>query len=145
MIGMLLGLGAAGVPPPPPIAFDEGFALPPSPNTHLLAPPGAALPAHERFGPWPVPPERLWQVVHEVASAQPRTFALASWPELRQSQWVARTRLMNYPDIVVAQVVAGEGSGGLILYSRSLLGWSDLGANAARLAEWRAELERRLA
>jgi uncharacterized protein (DUF1499 family) len=52
---------------------------------------------------------------------------------------------MNYPDIVVAQVVAGEGTSGLILYSRSLLGWSDLGANAARMAEWRAEIERRLA
>ena len=145
MIGMLLGRGAAGVPPPSPIAFDEGFRLPRSPNTHLLAPPGAPLPAHGRFGPWPAPPERLWQLVHEVAASQPRVFPLASWPDLRQAQWVARTRLMNYPDIVVAQVVAGEGSSGLILYSRSLLGWSDLGANAARLAEWRAEIKRRLA
>jgi hypothetical protein len=144
MIGLLLARGAAGVPAPSPVAFDEGFALPPSPNTRLLAPPGAALPAHERFGPWPVPPGRLWQAVQEAAAAQPRTFPLASWPELRQAQWVARTRLMNFPDIVVAQVLAGEGTSGLVLYSRSLLGWSDLGANAARLTAWRAEIERRL-
>ena len=145
MIGMLLGRGAAGVPPASPVAFDARFALPPSPNTRLLAPPGAALPAHGRIGPWPVGPDRLWQAVHEVAAAEPRTFPLGSWPELRQAQWVARSRLMNYPDIVVAQIVPEGAATGLILYSRSLVGWSDLGVNAARLEAWRAAIEQRLA
>jgi hypothetical protein len=149
MIRLLLARGAEGLPPPTPIAFDRGFGLPASPNACLLAPPGASLPAHGRIGPWPVSAERLWDVVQEVAAAEPRCVPLASWPARRQAQWVVRSRLMNYPDIVVAEVMAATGDGaglshGLVLYSRSLVGWSDLGVNAGRLARWRAEIERRL-
>jgi hypothetical protein len=151
MIRLLLARGAEGLPSPTPIAFDQGFGLPPSPNTCLLAPAGASLPAHGRFGPWHVSAGRLWDMVQEVAAAEPRCFPLASWPDLRQAQWVVRSRLMNYPDIVVAQVMAMEATGGaaalshgLVLYSRSLVGWSDLGVNAGRLARWRAGIERRL-
>lgn len=145
MIRLLLARGAAGVPPPRPVEFGPGFALPRSPNAHLLAPPGVALPAHGRFGPWPVAAERLWKVLQAVAAEQPRTFPLAAWPERRQAQWVARTRWLNFPDIVAAQVREMPAGAGLILYSRSLIGWSDLGVNAARLAAWRAAIERRLA
>jgi uncharacterized protein (DUF1499 family) len=145
MIGLLLSRGAGGLQPARPVPFDAGFALPASPNTALLAPPGSPLPAHGRIGPWAVEPGRLWTVLAEVAAAQPRTFALASWPELLQAQWVARTPLMNYPDIIVGQVLPGDAGTGLVLYSRSLLGWSDLGANARRLAEWQAAIEQRLA
>ena len=144
MIGLLLSRGASGVPAPAPVEFGPGFRLPPSPNTHLLAPPGMDLPAHGRFGPWAVPREAVWAALKQAAAEQPRTFPLAEWPERLQAQWVARTRLMNFPDIVVGQVVEAEGGAGLVLYSRSLLGWSDLGANAARLAAWRAAVERRL-
>lgn len=144
MIGLLLSRGASGVPAPTPVEFGPGFRLLPSPNTHLLAPPGMDLPAHGRFGPWPTPRETMWSALQEAAAEQPRTFPLAAWPERLQAQWVARTRLMNFPDIVVGQVVEVPGGTGLVLYSRSLLGWSDLGANAARLAAWRAAVERRL-
>jgi hypothetical protein len=138
----MLHSGAGGVPVPDrPLAFDAGFRLPASPNTHLVAPPGHALPAHARHQGWRVNGPELWAAVQQVAQAMPRTTLLAAWPEALQAQWVTRTRWMNYPDIVVAQLLAGEGRSALILYSRSLVGWSDLGANADRCAEWLAALD----
>jgi uncharacterized protein (DUF1499 family) len=48
---------------------------------------------------------------------------------------------MNYPDIVVAEAAVVEGGTGLWLYSRSLIGYSDLGVNRARVMAWLAALE----
>jgi uncharacterized protein (DUF1499 family) len=134
--------GAGGVAVPErPLAFDAGFRLPASPNTHLVAPPSAALPAHARHAGWRASGAELWAAIQHVAKAMPRTTLLATWPEAMQAQWVARSALMNYPDVVVAQLLPGEQRSALILYSRSLIGWSDLGANAARCAEWLAALD----
>jgi len=42
---------------------------------------------------------------------------------------------------IVAEAVAGpQGGSGLFLYSRSLIGWSDLGVNRARIDRWLAAL-----
>ena len=60
---------------------------------------------------------------------------------LRQAQWVARSALMNYPDIIVAEVVPGPEGAGLFLYSRSLFGWSDMGVNRKRVEAWLAALD----
>jgi uncharacterized protein (DUF1499 family) len=48
---------------------------------------------------------------------------------------VLRSRLMRYPDTVNLRVISlGEGQSSLLLYSRSQIGWSDMGVNRARLA-----------
>lgn len=143
MIGLLFSRGAAGVPAPAPVDFAT-LRLPASPNTCLLTPSTAPGAGHLHRDPFPVGVEELLAAVRAAAAAQPRTFPLAEYPERRQLQWVARTRLMNYPDIVVAEAApAGEGAG-LWLYSRSLVGWSDLGANRARVMAWLADIEDRL-
>lgn len=143
MIGLLFSRGAAGVPPPLPVDFAT-LALPPSPNTCLLTPSTAPGVGHLHRDPFPVSTDDAFAAIRATAAAQPRTFPLAEYPGRRQAQWVARTRLMNYPDIVVAEVApAGDGTG-LWLYSRSLLGWSDLGANRARVMAWLGEFEARL-
>ena len=68
-------------------------------------------------------------------------YKAGDWPVRHQSQWVERSGLMNYPDIIVAEAVAGpQGGAGLFLYSRSLFGWSDLGANRARVDRWLSAL-----
>jgi uncharacterized protein (DUF1499 family) len=54
---------------------------------------------------------------------------------------VVRSALMNYPDIVIAEAAAVEGGTGLWLYSRSLIGWSDMGVNRARVMAWLEALE----
>jgi uncharacterized protein (DUF1499 family) len=143
MIGMLLSRGAAGVPAPSPVDFAT-LALPASPNTCLLTPTSAPGAGHLHRDPFPVAPEDAFAAIRAVATAQPRTFDLVLYPERRQAQWVARTRVMNYPDIVVAELAPAGGGTGLWLYSRSLIGWSDLGANRARVLAWLQDFEARL-
>ncbi|WP_246522768.1 DUF1499 domain-containing protein [Neoroseomonas eburnea] len=140
---MLFSRGADGVPAPSPLDFAT-LALPATPNTCLLTPSTAPGAGHLHRDPFPVPVDDAFAAIRAVAAAQPRTFPLADYPERRQAQWVVRSRLMNYPDIVVAEVApAGDGTG-LWLYSRSLIGRSDFGVNRARVLAWLTEFEARL-
>lgn len=143
MIAMLLSRGASGVPAPAPVDFAT-LVLPPSPNTCLLTPSGAPGAGHLHRDPFPVTPDQAYAAIRTVAAAQPRTFVLAEYPARRQAQWVARSRLMNYPDIVVAEVAPSGTGTGLWLYSRSLIGRSDFGVNRARVMTWLAAIEDRL-
>jgi uncharacterized protein (DUF1499 family) len=142
-IAALRGRGAEGLPPAAPLDF-AALTLPRSPNTCLAAPAGDPLPAQVRTPHFAAPPEALFDALRAVAAAEPRTHRLAAWPALRQAQWVERSALMNYPDIIAAEVLAAPGGSALRLYSRSLIGWSDLGVNAKRVARWLAALEARL-
>ncbi|MBB5691176.1 DUF1499 domain-containing protein [Roseomonas alkaliterrae] len=143
MIRLLLSRGAQGVPAPEPVDFAT-LVLPTSPNTCLLTPATAPGAGHLHRDPFPVSPEEALAAIRAVAASMPRTFPLAEFPARRQVQWVARTRLMNYPDIVVAEVAPAGAGTGLWLYSRSLIGWSDLGANRARVTAWLAAFEERI-
>ena len=71
----------------------------------------------------------------------PRTTLIQAWPERRQAQWVERSALVNYPDIIAAELVPLPEGAGLYLYSRSLFGWSDLGVNRRRVDRWLAAFE----
>jgi uncharacterized protein (DUF1499 family) len=143
MISTLFSRGANGVPPPTPVDFGT-LALPASPNSCLLTPTSAPGAGHLQRDPFPVTAEAAFDAIRAVAAAQPRVFALAEYADRRQAQWVARTRVMNFADIVVAEVAPSGGGTALWLYSRSLLGWSDFGANRTRVMAWLAEFENRL-
>jgi uncharacterized protein (DUF1499 family) len=50
--------------------------------------------------------------------------------------------VLNFPDVVSAQVLAGPAGGSLlVLYSRSVYGYSDFGANRGRLRAWLAAID----
>ena len=55
-------------------------------------------------------------------------------------RFVQRTRLMRYPDVIDAAVLAAESGATLALWSRSLVGRKDFGVNHARLTRWLAAL-----
>ena len=58
---------------------------------------------------------------------------------------MVRSAVFNFPDLVTAQVApAGAGAATLLLYSRSVYGYSDLGANRRRVAAWLAALDKAL-
>ncbi|MCB4824440.1 DUF1499 domain-containing protein [Roseicella aerolata] len=139
-IGALFGRGIGGLPPATPLDF-AALRLPPSPNTCLAAPPGGHAQAHITVPPLPVDAATAWPALRALGDGLPRVFRYGEWPERRQAQWVARTPLMNYPDIVTAELVPGPAGAGLFLYSRSLFGWSDLGVNRRRVEAWLAALE----
>lgn len=54
--------------------------------------------------------------------------------------YVERTPLVGYPDYVTATLEPVEGGTLVGLLSRSRFGYSDLGANEARVAEWHRAL-----
>ena len=137
--------GPAGLPVPPRIDFAR-LVRPESPNTALAAPAGYQ-PAPDLVTPvYRLPPDRLAAAIRAVAAAQPRTWLTAEFPAQGQLHFVARSRWGNFPDRVTAQVDP-EGSAGatLVLYSRSVYGYADFGANRARIVAWLAELDRTLA
>ena len=143
MIGLLFSRGAEGIPPPDPVDFAT-LALPDTPNTCLLTPTAAPGAGHLHHDPFPVSPDAAFAAIRGVAATQPRTFPLADWTDRRQAQWVARSRLMNFPDIIVAECAPSGGGTGLWLYSRSLMGRSDFGVNRARVLDWLRAFEDRL-
>ena len=139
LLGFLLpacGLpGAEGVRPEP---FDPARLVRPSTPNSALAAPAGFTPAPDLVSPrFPVSPRRLFDIVRSVASGQPRTFLAAEDPARLQAQWVARSRMLNFPDLVVAQVLSASAEASqLVLYSRSVYGYSDFGANRIRLRAW---------
>lgn len=144
MLQMMLGRGVAGLPPAQPLDFPT-LRLPSSPNAHLAAPPGATNERHETVPLLPVPADAAWAVLRALGDGMERVWKMAEWADRRQAQWVARTRWMNYPDLVNGQIVEMPGGAGLFLYSRSLVGYSDLGVNRDRVAAWRSAFELALA
>jgi uncharacterized protein (DUF1499 family) len=132
--------GVGGLPVPEPLDFATLWR-PASPNTHLAAPAGGDTPTP----PYPVPPERLLAALERVAQRTPRTFPHAFYDQPPQRHWVVRSATFNFPDLVSAEVRQDASGSRLFLYSRSVYGRSDLGANRARVAEWLAALQAELA
>lgn len=140
----MLGRGAKGVAAEP-VSFAT-LALPRSPNACLACPPGDDLPAALETPVFLATAEAVLAALGDVAARQKRVHLLATWPELGQVQWVERSRLANFPDVIVAEAVALPGGrASLRLYSRSLIGWSDLGVNTARVRRWLAALGEEMA
>ena len=140
MISALFSRGADGIPAPAPLDFAT-LKLPASPNTCLLTPSVVPGQGHLHRDPLPASPEAVMAALDRVAASMPRSFPLARFPARNQAQWVVRSALMNYPDIVVAEAAQVAGGTGLWLYSRSLIGWSDMGVNRARVMAWLEALE----
>jgi len=131
------GTGAEGLPPPEPIDMAR-LTRPATPNTAPAAPAGFAPAPDIATRRYPVPPERLFAAIRAVALAQPRTALHAAFDSRRQVHFVARSALLNFPDLVAVQVTPDSG---LILWSRSVYGRSDFGVNRARLEAWLAALD----
>ena len=128
--------GAAGVTPPGAVDFDH-LVRPGTPNTALAAPAGFT-PKPDIITPhYDLPARRLFAIVTGIASHRKRTYQLDSLPDRLQAAFVVRSGRANFPDIVELAVrPAGADASRLILYSRSIYGYSDFGVNAARLHVW---------
>ncbi len=145
LIGLFLpacaAAGANGLPPA--TVMDMGqIQRPASPNTALAAPAGTQ-PAPDIVTPtYTLPADVVYRAVSAVAAAQPRTFVAAEFPAQRQSHFVARSAVFNFPDLITAQVnETGPDRSTLVLYSRSVYGYGDFGVNRQRLTAWLAALQ----
>lgn len=116
-------------------------------NDALICPPGlcGATPVDGRSPIFAVPVERLKAAVAAIEAADPDLTVLERQPDGLQERYLARTRVMRFPDTINVRYVALEGGRStLALYSRSQMGRRDFGVNRARLEEWLATLTREL-
>ena len=145
LLGLLLpacaGQGVEGLPVPPPLDFAH-IERPATPNTALAAPAGFTPAADLETRRYPVAPDRLYAAIRHVAAAQPRTWPQIAYDDRLQADFVARSAVFNFPDLITVQVTPDSG---LILCSRSVYGRSDLGVNRQRLQAWLAALDAELA
>jgi uncharacterized protein (DUF1499 family) len=134
--------GAAGLPPPPLMDM-KYLSRPARPNSALAAPAGSQ-PAPDLVTPrFPLSASRLYDLLVTVASEQPRTFLAAQYVAELQAHFVARSAVLNFPDLITAQIAeAGPDGSTLVLYSRSVYGYSDFGVNRKRLSTWLAAVTR---
>jgi len=115
------------------------------PNTFLVLPDGFKAQARpDQASPvWPgAEPAALLAGFKAVALDAPRT-QLERESET-QLELVQRSALFRFPDYITAEAVAVEGGAALCIFSRSKVGYSDLGVNAKRVTAWLATLQSRL-
>jgi uncharacterized protein (DUF1499 family) len=133
---------AQGLPPPIDVAH---IVRPASPNTALVAPVGLAPPPDIVTPLYHISADHLFALIQDVARAQPRTYQAALYPAQLQVDYVARTAVLNFPDLIMVQVLkAGPDSSDLVLYSRSVYGRSDFGVNRQRVEAWLAALRTKI-
>ena len=145
LLGLLLpacaGQGVEGLPVPPPLDFAH-IERPATPNTALAAPAGFTPTPDLETHAYAVAPEQLYAAIRRVAAAQPRTWPQVTYDDRLQADFVARSAVFNFPDLIAVQVMPDSR---LILWSRSVYGRSDLGVNRQRLQAWLAALDADLA
>lgn len=115
---------------------------PSSPNSCLAGPAGFApipdLPTRQ----YDVSPEQLLAAVQAVIMARPRTTALAFDGGRLRADYVVRSRVFGFPDVVLTQVLRlKDGQSALVLYSYSLKGHYDFGVNRNRVTAILAALD----
>lgn len=117
------------------------------PNCHLILPRSWGVgPAHQDSPIFPVEASVLARAVAACLAKTPRTEIIARAPDGLQLEAEERSRLFRFVDrISVRAVPQGEGRSALAFFSRSRVGYWDLGVNRKRAGRLLAALESELA
>jgi hypothetical protein len=134
--------------PHKPVDFTT-LQRPKSPNTYLVAPPGVTpVPSDGEAPVMGMPVEKLKAQWEKMIAAQPRVEKVAESEDGLQIDYIQRTKLIHYPDWITVRFVAlpddpdtGKYSS-VAVYSRSVYGYGDMGANKARVQAWLDALSR---
>ncbi len=81
------------------------------------------------------------EVAARIEAAARREGAVVLAQDGDLTTWVARTRLMKYPDMVSIRLDPTETGTRVTAFSRSRFGYGDGGVNAARLQRWIGRIE----
>lgn len=117
---------------------------PASPNSYLVAPQGLCANA-EPDRPAPVfaaPAERVRDAFLRLMRDQPRVSEGPANADPMAYDFIATTPLMRFKDdIAIRFIPLATGGSTVAVYSRSRVGYSDLGTNRKRIDAWLAELQ----
>ncbi len=90
------------------------------------------------------PARRLWEALLTVAAREPRTRMVRLDGDAGQAEFEQRTRWPGFRDRISAEIVDLDGRSSVALYSRSLRGYYDFGANRRRVRRWLTALRSEL-
>jgi uncharacterized protein (DUF1499 family) len=94
---------------------------------------------------FPVPAEALRDAWLRMLAAQPRTRVLGRSADGLQVEACQRTPVLRFTDLVSARFLPlGPEASTLAVYSRSQLGYWDVGVNARRVRLWLRALQEQL-
>jgi hypothetical protein len=115
----------------------------PDANQYLLCPKGMCSTATDGEAPvFDVPVERLQVAWDEMLAEQPRLEVQRRDVTNVQIDYVQRSRLLRFPDLITVRFVPIDDAHATVaIYSRSVWGKGDMGVNRARVEEWLARLK----
>jgi uncharacterized protein (DUF1499 family) len=118
----------------------------PDPNQYLLCPKGMCTAETDGEAPvFDVPVEQLRVAWDEMLAEQPRLEVLRRDVTNTQIDYVQRTRLLRFPDLVTVRFVPVDDTHStLAIFSRSVWGKGDMGVNRKRVEEWLARLQAKI-
>lgn len=87
-------------------------------------------------------PERLLEVLDDIAKSTPRTKQIAGSVDEQMITYVTRSRVFGFPDFTTVQIVTAEDGETPLLQitARARFGKSDFGVNKKRVERWLGEL-----
>jgi uncharacterized protein (DUF1499 family) len=115
----------------------------PDANQYLLCPKGMCSAQTDGEAPvFDIPIEQLQVAWDGMLAEQPRLQVLRRDVTNRQIDYVQRTRLLRFPDLITVRFVPIDDTHStLAIYSRSVWGKGDMGVNRKRVEEWLARLQ----
>jgi uncharacterized protein (DUF1499 family) len=124
----------------------ETLRPPASPNWWLVAPQDLTPASPHAVPPvFPVPAEALRDAWLRMLAAQPRARVLGRSADGLQVEACQRTPVLRFTDLVSARFLPlGPEASTLAVYSRSQLGYWDVGVNARRVRLWLRALRKEL-
>lgn len=120
----------------PPLTETE---RPASPNTAFAAPESIETKAETDFASpvFNLPVNELFAQALALWSALPRVRCVYSDVDASRAAFVETTKILRFrDDILVEFVSVGTDQSSVIMYSRSRVGYSDLGVNRKRVDHW---------
>jgi uncharacterized protein (DUF1499 family) len=118
----------------------------PTPNQYLLCPTDLCTTQTDGVAPvFDLSAEQLQAAWEQMIAEQPRVELLRRDITNVQIDYVQRTRLLRFPDLVTVRFIPIDDTHAtLAIYSRSIYGKGDLGVNHARIDDWLAKLKARI-
>lgn len=115
------------------------------PNQYLLCPKDMCTTETDGAAPvFDLPVEQLQAAWDAMIAEQPRVQVLRRDVTGVQIDYVQRSRMLRFPDLITVRFVAVDDTHAtLAIYSRSKYGAGDFGVNRARIEEWLAKLKAR--
>jgi uncharacterized protein (DUF1499 family) len=119
---------------------------PSSPNTCLVAPEGLCRSAQPDWAArrLAATPSAAFDAIRAAVQAEPRVRITVEDREAGRLAFEQRSRLMGFVDDVDVQVLADPAGAAVAIYSRSRVGYSDMGVNRKRVSRLLAAVERSL-